>query len=422
MEASDFFLKLLVILLAAKLFAESASRLAIPSVLGEVVAGLVIGPSVLGFVAPETPLHLLAEIGILLLLFEVGLETDVGQLVKEGVRSTLVAVTGVVVPGAFGYWVSRYGFGMATIPALFVGGTIVATSIGITVRVLKDLNRHTGRMARIVLGAAVLDDVIGVVVLAVLYDFAVQGTVSIAATLRILVFILIFLILAPVIAKLFVPLLARLADSGRTKGMIPTLIVSLILGLAVISHRVGAPEILGSFAAGIALARRFFLPLGASIDHYSHRLAEQLEASMTPIIDLFVPVFFVMVGVSINLRAIDMTSGAFWGFAGVLTVVAVVSKMASGIWAPGGFREKLSTGIAMVPRGEVGLIFAEVGKRSAIFDDASYAVVVFVVALTTLLAPLAMRFMLREAAGRSRSDASPTAHGGRKEDHGSDLD
>jgi Kef-type K+ transport system membrane component KefB len=394
LEVSDFFLKLLVILLSAKFCAEMFSRLSIPSVLGEVVAGIIIGPSVLGFIVPEATFHLLAEIGILLLLFEVGLETDVGQLVKEGIRSTLVAITGVIVPAALGFWVSYHWFGMEVIPSLFVGGTIVATSIGITVRVLKDLNQHNNRMARIVLGAAVLDDVIGVVVLAVLYDFAVKGTVSIPATLRILAFITAFLLLAPVLAKLFVPLMARLATTSRTKGMIPTLIVSMILGLAVISHDVGAPEILGSFAAGIALARRFFLPLGASIDHYSHQLAEKIEESMTPIIDLFVPVFFVMVGVSINLKVIDMTSSAFWGFAGVLTISAVLSKMVSGVWAPGGFHEKLSTGIAMVPRGEVGLIFAEVGKRSRIFDDAAYAVVVFVVALTTLLAPLAMRLIM----------------------------
>ena len=394
MEVSEFFLKLLVVLLSAKLCAEVFTRIGIPAVLGEVVAGIVIGPSVLGFVRPDATFHLLAEIGILLLLFEVGLETDVGQLVKEGIRSTLVAITGVIVPGVLGFWVSYHWFGMAAIPSLFVGGTIVATSIGITVRVLKDLNQHNSRMARIVLGAAVLDDVIGVVVLAVLYDFAVKGSVSIPATVRILVFITTFLLLAPVLAKLFVPLMVKTASSGRTKGMIPTIIISLILGLAVISHKVGAPEILGSFAAGIALARRFFLPLGASIDRYSHPLAEQIEESMTPIIDLFVPVFFVMVGVSINLREIDMSSGTFWSFAGVLTVVAVLSKMVSGVWAPGGFREKLSTGVAMVPRGEVGLIFAEVGKRSRIFDDATYAGVVFVVALTTFLAPLGMRSVL----------------------------
>jgi Kef-type K+ transport system membrane component KefB len=177
--------------------------------------------------------------------------------------------------------------------------------------------------------------------------------------------------------------------------MIPTLIVSLILGFAVISHKVGAPEILGSFAAGVALARRFFLPLGSTIEHYSHELAEKIEQAMTPVIDIFVPVFFVMVGVSLNFRVIDVTSGQFWLFSGTLSVVAVLSKIASGLWVKGRWDCKMSTGMAMVPRGEVGLIFAEVGKRNRIFDDSLYAVIVFVVAVTTLLAPLVLRPLMK---------------------------
>ena len=216
------------------------------------------------------------------------------------------------------------------------------------------------------------------------------------ARARILAFITAFLLLAPIIAKLFVPTLARLSSISRTKGMVPTLIVSMILGLAIISHKVGAPEILGSFAAGVALTRRFFLPLGATIEHYSHELAEKIEEGMKPIIELFVPVFFVMVGVSINFRVIDVGSSAFWNFALALTVVAIIGKLVSGLWVSGGWNKKLSTGIAMVPRGEVGLIFAEVGRRSNIFDDSIYAVIVFVVAFTTLLAPLALRYVMRD--------------------------
>ncbi len=404
MDVSLFFLKLLVVLLSAKLFAEVFMRLGIPAVLGEVAAGVVIGPSVLGFVYPEATFQVIAEIGILLLLFEVGLETDVGQLVKEGLRSTLVAVTGVALPAAAGYWVASAWLGMNTVPALFIGGTLVATSIGITVRVLRDLGRQNTRMARVVLGAAVLDDVIGVVVLAVLYDFAVRGTVSVPGAVRILAFITAFLVLAPVIAKLFLPLLAKLASRGRTRGMVPTLIISLILALAVIAHAAGAPEILGAFAAGIALARRFFLPFGATIERHGYDLAERIDESMKPIIELVVPVFFVMVGVSIDLRLVDTGSGAFWGSAAALTIVAVAAKMASGIWAEGGWREKLATGIAMVPRGEVGLIFAEVGKRSAVFDDRTYAVAVFVVAFSTLLGPLALRAV---PDGEDRTGISP---------------
>lgn len=396
MDVSEFFLKLLLIIISAKFFAEVFTYLHLPSVLGEVIAGIIIGPSLLGFIEPDATFHLLAEIGILLLLFEVGLETDVGQIIKVGIQSTLVAITGVVIPAVFGFWVSYNWFALPLISSLFVGGTIVATSIGITVRVLTDLNKQNTGVSKIVLGAAVLDDVIGVVVLAVLYDFAVKGTVNIMDTARILLFITVFLIFAPVIAKMFVPIMAKLSSVSKTKGMIPALIVSLILGLAVISHKVGAPEILGSFAAGIALTRRFFLPLGSTIEHYSHEIAEKIEESMKPIIELFVPVFFVMVGASIDFRVIDITSDAFWGFAGILTVIAIITKMTSGLWVRGGWNRKLSTGIAMVPRGEVGLIFAEVGKRNKIFDEATYAVIIFVVAFTTLFAPLALKYVMKD--------------------------
>lgn len=395
MEVSEFFLKLLIILIAAKIFAEVFAFLRLPSVLGEVIAGIIIGPSLLGIIVPDTTFYLLAEIGILLLLFEVGLETDVGQIVKVGVQSSLVAATGVLLPAFAGFWISSYIFNLPFVVSLFIGGTLVATSIGVTVRVLVDLRKHQTKTAKIVLGAAVLDDVVGVVILAVLYDFAVRGEINIINTVKVLGFITVFLLIAPVITKLFVPLISKLSSTSRTRGIIPTIIVSLILGLAVISHGVGAPEILGSFAAGIALARRFFLPLGATIDHYSHALAEKIEVNMKPIIDLFVPVFFVIVGASINLKVIDFTSVIFWQIAGFLTVGAIIAKMMSGVWVKGGLRAKLSTGIAMVPRGEVGLIFAEVGKKGGIFDDTIYAVIVFVVALTTLFAPLLLRFVMR---------------------------
>lgn len=394
METSEFFLKLLIILITAKIFAELFAYLRLPSVLGEVIAGLIIGPSLLGIITPDATLYLIAEIGILLLLFEVGLETDVGQLVRVGVQSALVALTGVVVPGLAAYWLCRHVFDMSVVASLFIGGTLVATSIGITVRVLADLKKQHTKTAKIVLGAAVLDDVIGVVVLAVLYDFAVRGEVSLVNAAKVLFFILIFLLLAPVFTKLLVPLLSKLSSNSRTRGMVPTIIISVILALAIISHKVGAPEILGSFVAGIALARRFFLPFGAAVEHYSHSLAGKIEENMKPVIDLFVPVFFVIVGASINLRVIDFSSALFWQMALLLTAAAIASKMVSGVWAEGGFRKKLSTGIAMVPRGEVGLIFAEVGKKSGIFDDMIYAVIVFVVALTTLFAPLLLRLVM----------------------------
>ncbi len=393
MEVSEFFLKLLVLLVAAKLFAEAFAYLRLPSVLGEVLAGIVIGPSFLGIITPDATFYLLAEIGILLLLFEVGLETDVVQLIKVGSRSSLVAVTGVVVPALVGFWMSRHVLAFSSVVSLFIGGTLVATSIGITTRVFADINRSHTRTAKIVLGAAVLDDVIGVVVLAMLYDFAVRGEVRVLNALKVLWFIFIFMLMAPIITKLFVPFISRLSISSRTKGMIPTVIVSLILLLAVISHKLGAPAILGSFAAGIALARSFSLPFG-SAGRYPD-LTEKIEVNMKPIIDLFVPVFFVIVGASINLTIVDFVSVTFWQMSALLVVGAVISKMVSGIWGRGNLRERLSTGIAMVPRGEVGLIFAEVGKRNGIFDDMIYAVIVFVVVLTTLIGPLLLRMAMK---------------------------
>lgn len=395
MEVAEFFLKFLIILISAKFFAEIFAYLHLPGVLGEVTAGIILGPSLLGFVKVDAIFYLLAEIGILFLLFEVGLETDVGQVVKVGVQSFLVAITGVLLPAAAGFCISNYIFHLSLMVSLFIGGTIVATSIGITVRVLVDIKKHQTKTAKIVLGAAILDDIIGVVILAILYDFAVKGSVSVYDTAKVLGFIVVFLLIAPVITKLLTPLIAKASLKSRTQGTIPTIMVSLILAMAFISHKIGAPGILGSFAAGIALARRFFLPLGSTIDHYSPGLAEKIEENMKPIINLFVPVFFVVVGATINLKAIDFQSVTFWQMAGFLTSAAIITKMISGIWVKGSLMTKLSTGIAMVPRGEVGLIFAEVGKKSGIFNDLVYAIIVFLVALTTLVAPVLLRFVMK---------------------------
>lgn len=199
MEVAEFFLKFLIILISAKFFAEIFAYLHLPGVLGEVTAGIILGPSLLGFVKVDATFYLLAEIGILFLLFEVGLETDVGQVVKVGVQSFLVAITGVLLPAAAGFCISNYIFHLSLMVSLFIGGTIVATSIGITVRVLVDIKKHQTKTAKIVLGAAILDDIIGVVILAILYDFAVKGSVSVYDTAKVLGFIVVFLLIAPVI-------------------------------------------------------------------------------------------------------------------------------------------------------------------------------------------------------------------------------
>ncbi len=391
MQTHTFFLHLLVLLLTARFFAEVAGRLKVPPVIGELLAGVVLGPSLLGWLAPTDVIKLLAEIGIILLLFEVGLETDVRQLVRTGTQAVVVATAGFILPFLLGFGLSRTGLGLDLLPSLFVGGTLTATSIGITVRVLTDLKRQQSREGQVVLGAAVLDDVLGVVLLALLYEFSVAGGVSLVNTAKVLFFIALFFVLAPPLAKLLSALIHRFDRVSDTPGLLPTTLVALVLFFAWLAHAVGAPELLGGFAAGLALSRRFFLPLGIALKtepDFAHRVEEQ----MRPIVHLFTPIFFVMVGLSLNLREIDWGSPFIWTFSISLVAVAVIGKLAGAWLLRESWPVRWAIGLAMTPRGEVGLIFAELGRTSGIFDNEVYAGMVMVIAFTTLLPPLLMRW------------------------------
>lgn len=391
MNPHDFFLQLMIVLLGARVFGEVAARLKWPSVIGEILVGVVLGPSMLGYLKPDATIQLLAAIGVILLLFEVGLESDMTRLAKAGLKSTLVAFVGVTAPFLLGYAVSRWGFGLGSLASMFIGGTLTATSIGITVRVLEDLNRHRSPESQIVLGAAVIDDILGVVILAVLFDFTRSGTVSFLNTLEVVGFIALFLLLSPVAAKIFGRLVKRLDATGRVPGIIPTTIVSILLFFAWTAHEIGAPELLGGFAAGLALSRQFFLPLGAML-HADPVFAHRVEDQMKPVVALFKPIFFVMVGLSLDLKAIDVTSGSFWMLLAALTFTGIVGKMLSGaVLVKERPLARAAVGLAMVPRGEVGLIFAEVGRESGALDAGAHAALVAVIALTTLLPPFLMR-------------------------------
>ena len=267
MEVHDFFLILLTMLLAARMLGEAAARLGAPPVIGELAAGILLGPSLLGWVAPNDVIRLLAEIGIILLLFEVGLETDIMRLMKTGMKPIIVAAAGVLFPFLFGFAASFYLFEQSLLTALFIGGTLTATSIGITVRVLTDLGRNQSPEASIVLGAAVLDDVLGVVLLAFLYEFSVGGGVSLVSTGKVALFIALFMVLAPFAAKGMAEIIKRFDRVSQIPGLIPTTVVSLVLFFAWLAHAVGAPELLGGFAAGLALSRRFFFPHGRGHRH-----------------------------------------------------------------------------------------------------------------------------------------------------------
>ncbi len=399
MELHQFFLVLAAILIAARLFSEIAGRYGIPSVIGELLAGLLIGPSLLGWISPDDTMKLLAEIGIILLLFEVGMDTDLFRLAKSGLKPIVVAVVGFTLPFLLGYAVCRWGFGLDNLVSLFIGGTLTATSIGITVRVLDDLGKRQADEAQIVIGAAVLDDILGVLALAFLYQFASQNQVSLAATGTVALYIVLFMLLSPFVAKLAGGLIDHYDRLAVTPGLLVTMALSLILLFSWLAHAVGAPLIMGGFAAGIALSqhfrfnamRRLGLP---ALDKWfapSPQLAHRLEEQMRPLIHTFAPLFFVMVGISLNLNAVDWGSPRVWQIGGALIAVALIGKLAAGFFIRETRFRQIAIGLAMVPRGEVGLIFAQLGLNQGILDAETYAALLIVIALTTVAPPFLLK-------------------------------
>ncbi len=398
MTSQTFLLQLLSILVASRFFAEFAVRLKIPSVIGELLAGVVLGPSLLGWIEPSQTFRLLAEIGIILLLFEVGLETDVMQLVRAGTKSVVVALAGFILPFTLGFALCFWGFKLEMIVSLFVAGTITATSIGITMRVLADVNRQHGHEAQVILGAAVIDDIFGILLLALLYEFSISGQINFVESGKVMLFVLAFFILAPAAAKLMSSIIQHFDKEAEFPGLIPTSIVSLVLFFAWIAHAIGAPELLGGFAAGLALSRRFFLPFGLAL-HSTPGFNERVGKQMRPIIHLFTPIFFVVVGLSLNLQQVDWSSVFVYAFAGSLLLIAIIGKIAGALLLHEPAHMRWAIGISMVLRGEVGLIFAELGRMNEILVDDVYAATIIVIALTTLLPPFVLKALYNRYAG-----------------------
>jgi Kef-type K+ transport system membrane component KefB len=399
METHVLLVQIAVVLFSARLLGEIAQHLGAPPIIGEICAGIIIGPSLLGWVAPSEAFRLLAEIGIILLLFEVGLETDLQRLVKAGPKSIVVALAGFILPFLLGSSVSYYLFDLSVIVSLFIGGTLTATSIGITIRILSDLGRHRSYEGQIVLGAAVIDDLMGVFLLAVLYEFAISGSVSLVNSGKIFLYVGSFFILAPIVAKMLSPIFKRYHDYSDLPGMIPTMLVSIVLLFAYLAHSIGAPHLLGGFVAGIALSRRFFLPFGAALNvdpEFTKRIGEQ----MNPIIRLFTPIFFVMVGLSLDLGAVDWSSSWIWVFSISMAVLAIVAKVAGAFLIRESIYMRLAIGMAMVPRGEVGLIFAELGRTAGLFDASVYAGMILVITYTTLSAPFWIKYFYKRYGDR----------------------
>ena len=394
---------LAVILIAAKIGGELAIRVKQPAVLGELIAGIVLGnlsfggaPPFHALAANET-IEVIAGIGALILLFEVGIESTVGQMMKVGLTSLLVAVIGVIVPFALGWLVSAWLLPRSS-PYVhaFIGATLCATSVGITARVFQDLRASRTPEARIILGAAVIDDVLGLVILGAVsgaIGAAAQGApFSVLSVARITIAATLFLVGALAIGVFAAPRLFAVASLLQGRGVLVAISVSLCFALAWASSRIGLAPIVGAFAAGLVLEDVHF-------KDFVGRGERSLEELIRPIADVLVPVFFVLMGLRTDLSALASSRDSL-ELAAALIVVAIIGKQACalGVTMPG--VNRLAIGIGMIPRGEVGLIFASVGAGLMldgvpVIGPSSFSAVVLMVIVTTLVTPPALKWSLR---------------------------
>ncbi len=378
------FLGLLVIILGgAKIGGALLQRIGQPAVLGELLAGVVLGSSMLGWVnGKDEMVTLLKELGVIILLFEIGLETDLKKLLKVGGESTVVALVGVALPFALGYAVCR-ALGLGNIVAIFAGASLTATSVGITARVLSDLGRLQDPEGQVILGAAIIDDIIGLVILAVVSGMASGTEVTLVSAGTTTAIAFGFLIVTLLLGRWLIPWLGELLKHLELPGTPTILALLLAIGLAWLADRAGSALIIGAFAAGLLLRE---LP--------QH---EQIEKGVARLGHFFVPIFFVAVGAAVDIRAfnpLDPAARPILLLGGLLVVAAIVGKFASG-YAPFWFHgNKLVIGVGMIPRGEVGLIFAQKGLDYKAFDDQLFSAVALMVIVTTFIAPPLLKWLL----------------------------
>ncbi|MEK6371295.1 MAG: cation:proton antiporter [Acidobacteriota bacterium] len=384
---AQFLLALIAIFAAAKLFGELAKRIGQPAVLGELIGGIVVGVSGLRLVDPhDTTIHLLSELGVIILLFLIGLETDLGKLLSVGGSAAVVAVVGVALPFAGGAAVGLL-LGYSKIVSIFLGAALTATSVGITARVLSDLGHLHDDESQVVLAAAVVDDIIGLVLLTLVGTLAGGGELTVAGIARVSLVAVGFVVLAIVIGSRLAPTIIRLVQRiNMARGLFFASMMFAFF-LAYLAQQVGSAIIIGSFAAGLVLAR---------CDK-----ADVIQREVHDIGQFFVPIFFVAVGAAVDLRALNpfrAETRAFLLIALVLTAVGVVGKLLAGYSVPRRGLRRSVIGVGMIPRGEVGLIFAQIGLSAKLLSAGLYSALATMVMLTTLMTPLLLRWLLPQAA------------------------
>ena len=413
-------LSLVIVYFASKLGGEICARIDLPPVLGELVGGVLVGVSafnllvfpeagsvasdslVISFLqqtaglTPEATNHvfasqsevisLLSELGVIILLFEIGLESDLKELIRVGPQAAVVAVVGVVAPFVLGTAGLVYLFGVPPIPSVFAGAALTATSIGITAKVLAELGQLSTEEGQIIIGAAVLDDILGIVVLAVVASLVKTGEIVISNVLILVVSAGAFLIGSIVIGRLISPFIVGLMNEMKTRGevLLTSLVFALIL--AYIADVIQLEAILGAFAAGLILAET--------------DKRKELEEQIVPVADVLVPIFFVCVGAKTDVSVLNPavpSNREGLAIASFLIVVAMIGKVITGYTLVNNKEvNKLAIGVGMIPRGEVGLVFAGVGAASGALSESTTAAIIVMVIVTTFVAPPLLRIVFKE--------------------------
>ncbi len=382
---------LFLLLAAAKIGEEICIRLRQPGLVGQILAGFIVGPSVLHWLRPSGTLDFMAEIGVIFLLFETGLETQPEEMLEQGTLSLAVAVLGVLTPLGLGWWFAR-AVGENPITARFVGTLLTATSIGVTAKVLADFGATRSRFGRVILGAAVLDDILGLLALSILASFAAPHLklTNIAFTLG---FVTAFFILVLVLRRAAWPRLSPRLGQLRAGSPVWAFSLVLLLGFSAMSAYIGLAAIIGAFLAGI------FLSETESVGQPLRQRAEAVSSFVAP---------FFLANIGLRVNVYDLISRHALFLIAALTLIAMLSKLAAcGLAAlPLGRRDALRVGLGMIPRGEVGIVVADQSLRIAAIPREYYSISIAMAVLTSIFGPMLLRLALQQNAPAARPEAS----------------
>lgn len=377
----EILLQFFVIIVLARLAGWLSERVGQPAVLGELLVGIALGPSLLGFIHPgeSETLAFLAEFGIIILLFQVGLESNIYKLLRVGPAATAVALAGIALPFSLAYAV-MFSLGYRQMVSLFVGAALTATSIGVTMRIFTAARQVDTTEGRLILGAAVIDDILALIMLSVLTGLLELGRVSLVDIGKISGYTILFLVGAIFIGIRFARGLIRLLDRLKIERSFAISAVVFATGLAYLAERVGLSTIIGAFAAGLVLEQT--------------EDKEHIEDRIKPIADIVIPIFFVYAGALMDVRSVFDLKIALLMLA--LSGAAILGKVGAGYLLPRSRANRLVVGLGMIPRGEVVLVFAQFGLIQGVLPQMLYSTLIMVILLTTVLAPP----LLRRALGR----------------------